>query len=621
MRSPWKSDRKLDALHPKLRVAYSSVRGFVRGTGKSRDEASKEADRVVDLLQRGLKDAGVDLDAQEDWFVHNTLAHPLVQFLAEADLEQVGEALHSLTLPPDGALAEAGAFAAWLAGSIQAAIATQEPESEAGDKADSKRGPMHRLAAAAAIAATLAGGPRIDADRAWRADIIAFDLDAQSKRAVDRAIEVAKSDRDPNDQAALTRVADALRTDGFADYVTPEGYLRVKVRAARTGTQIYSDGFNTWGEYRDASEVFASLSLESWGLKPFTNDHPSEWVGIDNWAAYTKGTVGQDAKRDSTALDGDEYVLVTIQVSDLETLKAIRGGKVELSAGYSARLQRNPGRDYKGREYEFTQHDIFINHLSLVDRGRAGPLARVSLDGFAWQVAANEQLYDTTDIDMATPNTIKVPIADSIFVDLTQADADAFKAKRQAELDAAVARGRDERAATDADVRSQLDAQRAQLDAQRKELDAMKIEQGDRAAQLVIAQNKAEDAISRAAAIERRTLLDRIKTVSPKLKFAETDSAVDIMAATLIDLRPDMKDALDTFPKTDSEVDQAARARFIGPLFDAEIKAAQVRIASGSKSAGDGAAPVPRSSRLVSNDEINRLRDQELGIRRPSAAA
>jgi hypothetical protein len=180
--------------------------------------------------------------------------------------------------------------------------------------------------------------------------------------------------------------------------------LVLPVLAARTGTQVYSDGVTSWGEFRSVDEVGDATSLASYGLKPFTDDHPPVMVTPDNYTAYAKGACGQDAVLvEQPGPDGNRYVKVTILVGDAATLRKIRDGKVELSAGYTTVTVRDSGTDAAGKNYDYRQTKIRINHLALVDRGRAGPLARIRPDGAAWELPASNadtqehEVNDTKD--------------------------------------------------------------------------------------------------------------------------------------------------------------------------------------------------------------------------------
>lgn len=220
----------------------------------------------------------------------------------------------------------------------------------------------------------------------WRMSRLALMLDDAQKSVLDRAIAVADRLAQKTDALELKTIADELRADGLDDYIQ-DGFLMLPVLAARTGTQPYSDGRTTWGEFRSDEEVEASLS--SYGLKPFTDDHPPGMVTSNDYGSLVKGACGQDAiLLEKPAADGNRYVKLTLLVGDAATIRKIRDGKVELSAGYTTVPVYKPGTDSTGKTYDYLQTKIRINHLALVDRGRAGPLARISVDGAAWEIPA-----------------------------------------------------------------------------------------------------------------------------------------------------------------------------------------------------------------------------------------
>lgn len=248
--------------------------------------------------------------------------------------------------------------------------------------------------------------------RVWRFSRHRLSLDARAQAAVDRALSIADSRGTKSDADTMKAVAAELHRDGFDDYLTPEGYLKLKVWAARDGVQIYSDGFQQWGELRPTSEVGDEESLASWALKCLTDDHPPDLVNSETYREYTVGTCGQDACLAMPAKDGHRYVELTILIGDIGALRKVARGKLELSAGYTAIMVLNEGVDFDGQRHSYEQTKIRINHLAIVDAGRAGPLARISIDGAAWQVLPKDQtttMADSKKID--NPELVRAFIA------------------------------------------------------------------------------------------------------------------------------------------------------------------------------------------------------------------
>ena len=166
---------------------------------------------------------------------------------------------------------------------------------------------------------------------------------------------------------------DPERTDGALATVDPEtGFLRVDARLTRTGVFEYSDaGGETWGELRTDDQVFNVDTLDSFRLAVVTDDHPAGFVTAATVRDVQIGSVGTDVRRDG------EFVRATIQITDADAIEAIRGGKKELSCGYTSRVIQDQGVAPGGATYAARQTEIRGNHLAVVDRGRAGPSCRI----------------------------------------------------------------------------------------------------------------------------------------------------------------------------------------------------------------------------------------------------
>ncbi|WP_437408618.1 DUF2213 domain-containing protein [Sinorhizobium meliloti] len=161
---------------------------------------------------------------------------------------------------------------------------------------------------------------------------------------------------------------------------TADGYLVADVRTARTGIQVYAGHevgkpeLQVVKVYRPEDQVFDKASLGSYAHKPVTNDHPDVAVTADNWKALSVGQIGDEVARDG------EFVRVPLVVMDGATIGDIEGGKRELSAGYTCDLAWEPGTTPEGETYDAIQKDIRINHVAIVQRGRAGSEARITED-------------------------------------------------------------------------------------------------------------------------------------------------------------------------------------------------------------------------------------------------
>jgi hypothetical protein len=178
----------------------------------------------------------------------------------------------------------------------------------------------------------------------------------------------------------------------FKAYITDDGYLMDSPVIARTGIQLYQrpDG-SLRRELRLPEDVFDAASLATFSGKPITDDHPPEAITAKNFKKYAIGVISGAAYQDG------ETVKAAIIIHDGASVdKAIKGGKRELSVGYKVVLDETPGI-WNGEAYDAIQKSINVNHLSLVQRGRAGN-ARLNLDRHdAVSFNQEEEVNMTTD--------------------------------------------------------------------------------------------------------------------------------------------------------------------------------------------------------------------------------
>lgn len=169
-----------------------------------------------------------------------------------------------------------------------------------------------------------------------------------------------------------------LRID-FADEpirmtMTDEGYLTGEARVARVGIQDYMNGDGTVRkEYRPVDEVFSADAIASFKNRPITLGHPDELVTADNAKELSVGMVGENIRPDG------RWLVMPLTITDGDTIRQIADGMVELSAGYMADVEDSAG-DYEGEKYDAIQRGIRGNHVAIVDRARAGSMARLKLD-------------------------------------------------------------------------------------------------------------------------------------------------------------------------------------------------------------------------------------------------
>jgi len=240
---------------------------------------------------------------------------------------------------------------------------------------------------------------------------------------------------------------------------TPEGFLKVPGRVARTGIQDYlaselgldGDPFRIIKVYRPEEEVFKDESLETYLVADVTDSHPDELVNSKTFKSVTVGVVSGAGVR-----DGD-YVVAPLVIKDADAIKSIESGKAQLSAGYTAEYDNTPGKTEDGQPYEFIQRDIKINHVAVVDKARAGAMARI--------------LDKQPEITM-----IKVMLDNGRAVEMEDAAA-AQVEDSIARLTTAAQTSKD----SAEEVQAKLDGLQAQLDSTTEELEAAKKASSDSA--------------------------------------------------------------------------------------------------------------------------------------------
>lgn len=162
---------------------------------------------------------------------------------------------------------------------------------------------------------------------------------------------------------------------------TENGYLKVPGRVALAGNvQQYlaselgladRPGNTVVNVYRPPESVFDPASLATYDNADVTVEHPTEMVDAGTFKRVAVGHAISPGRQEGIA------VVVDLLIKDADAIKAIEGGKCELSAGYMAEYVEQPGVTPDGTPYEFIQRGIAVNHIALCDQARAGRLARL----------------------------------------------------------------------------------------------------------------------------------------------------------------------------------------------------------------------------------------------------
>lgn len=162
--------------------------------------------------------------------------------------------------------------------------------------------------------------------------------------------------------------------------LTPEGFLVIEgAPIARTGVQVYAaqelpeldaGRDSILRIEREPAEVFRVETIASAQGKAVTDDHPSDDVTPADWRELSLGSM-QNIRRGEGGLS--DFLLADLFITDPDLIARLSEPDAdlpELSCGYDAEYEQlEPGR---GR-----QHNIIVNHVALVERGRCGPACAI----------------------------------------------------------------------------------------------------------------------------------------------------------------------------------------------------------------------------------------------------
>ncbi|MFB2595442.1 DUF2213 domain-containing protein [Paracoccus sp. p4-l81] len=240
--------------------------------------------------------------------------------------------------------------------------------------------------------------------------------------------------------------------------LTDDGYLIADARCVRTGVQFYRAseigliGDDIVGVYRPEAEVFHKDSLTSFGHAPVTMDHPAEPVTAETWKAVAIGETGDEVLRDG------ERLRIPLIVKDAAAIVAIKGGKREISAGYTCTLDHTPGTAPDGTPYVAVQRGIRANHIAIVAKGRAGAECRIG-DADAWGASPvtmsdkkEDRMSDALKTVVLGDEAVQVAVADAAKIDKWKADQAKALADAQAANDKALATKDADLAKKDAEI-------------------------------------------------------------------------------------------------------------------------------------------------------------------------
>jgi len=180
-----------------------------------------------------------------------------------------------------------------------------------------------------------------------------------------------------------------MMTDkGFEDFTQnidkDTGFLHLNGVIARDGIQEYLgaelspdlEPMRVYKVLRPTEEVTNQKSLDSFVNMPVTDDHPQDFVTVDNARELIKGSI---ATYEVIKKDDNSMVKARMIITDKELINKVINGKVEISAGYTQKMIQEDG-EWNGEQYQFKQTDIKINHIAIVEKGRCGDACKLTRD-------------------------------------------------------------------------------------------------------------------------------------------------------------------------------------------------------------------------------------------------
>jgi uncharacterized protein len=191
--------------------------------------------------------------------------------------------------------------------------------------------------------------------------------------------------------------------------IDANGFARIDVCLSNEGVMPYveldSDGNEVVMNALMPKEELEKLTKEKQNLV-VTNEHPEDGVDTENSKELVVGFVDSNLYMKGNELWGQ------LVLTDKEAIEAVQSGKSDVSLGYSE--SRGRGGRLGKETYDYSKKNLVLNHLALVDSGRAEKAA-LSFDSKNQTYSVNQLVTFTQDNTM----NLKTIITDSGEIELT----------------------------------------------------------------------------------------------------------------------------------------------------------------------------------------------------------
>jgi hypothetical protein len=248
--------------------------------------------------------------------------------------------------------------------------------------------------------------------------------------------------------------------------------------ASREGVLVYQ---TPNGPRRELVTLDALRSMAgSLPRATLTLTHPAAFVSPDNVGKHGVGDVDGEMVIEEEDAQG-AFARVRVAVRRRDAIDSIARGTHELSVGYDATLDETPGTHPVFGAYDARQISRVVNHLAVVDRGRAGASVALRTD-------ALESSPPTPTGGSMTPEQIQAlatalapmiagAVATEVIKKLAEAEGAALDAKNAAPAAAPAAQADMVPAA---EMKAKMDAKDAEIAALRARVDAADLGEVDR---------------------------------------------------------------------------------------------------------------------------------------------
>lgn len=327
------------------------------------------------------------------------------------------------------------------------------------------------------------------------------------------------------------------------------GFLIVRdVPITLIGVRKYRnpDG-TTVREAKTPEELLSKATVDSANGKPITDDHPKDANGQnvlvtkDNYPKFVKGYMGTNAH-----VADDGTIRNDMTIMDPTLINEIRHGKEELSIGFEMELDPTKGK-LDGTAYDAKQTNIRINHVAVVEKGRAGHKVRLSADS-----------DDAVQVTDETPNEEKgkemefTKVHSKEYGDISVATQDADKLTK---------------IIGDADEsNSKLEKLKAERDKINQQIEKLEGSNDKSKKEAADAKKKADEARARADAAEEEN-----KSLKSQLEGDAFEDKLNNTLAFREKAKKIVGDSFDFTGKSEREVEEAAlKTKFPDRSFDSE---------------------------------------------------